>query len=349
MSPSVNHTDIISPSATNAIAILENKTQHRKPKTNQHEPHHKLGVISCAPEGMKMIYYNVAACILIIAASTEIVLSCPSECSCSTNSNGVNVNCKNRGLTAIPRNFPNSSYYIDLEDNQITTIQQGAFEALTALQRLYMRGNNLTFIKNDTFEHNINLQYLDLHNNQITTIQPGAFQNLAALLTLYLSGNNLTFVKYDTFEHNIKLEHLYLYNNQITTIQQRIFQNLSALLEISMGGNNLTFVKNNTFEHNNNLIYIDLDLVCDCNVPFWSWVKSQSFHEDFVTCLDRGNVKLSSLQESDFDNCTYDSCYPDYCSNGGSCSQNSYGDLVCSCVGGLTGTTCTGMDMVVIM
>ncbi|XP_052106638.1 slit homolog 1 protein-like isoform X7 [Mytilus californianus] len=267
---------------------------------------------------MKMMFYNVAACLLVIAVSNDRVLSCPSICYCSTDINGVNVNCGNRGLTVIPRNFTNDSYTISLS------------------------GNNLTFVKNDTFEHNINLKYLYLYNNQITTIQQGAFQNLLALQTLDLSGNNLTFVKNDTFEHNINLQHLYLYNNKITTIQQGTFQNLSGLLEISMSGNNLTFVKNDTFEHNINLKYLDLDLVCDCNVPFWSWVKSQSFYEDFVTCLDRDNVILSSLQESDFDNCTYKSCYPDYCSNGGSCSQNSYVDLVCSCVGGWTGTTCTG-------
>lgn len=47
-----------------------------------------------------------------------------------------------------------------------------------------------------------------------------------------------------------------------------------------------------------------LDLVCDCNVPFWFWLKSKLFYDENVICLDRENVKLSSLQESDFDNCT---------------------------------------------
>ena len=31
--------------------ILVHKTQHRKLKTKQHEPHEKLGLISGAPEG----------------------------------------------------------------------------------------------------------------------------------------------------------------------------------------------------------------------------------------------------------------------------------------------------------
>ncbi|XP_052106635.1 slit homolog 1 protein-like isoform X4 [Mytilus californianus] len=291
---------------------------------------------------MKMMFYNVAACLLVIAVSNDRVLSCPSICYCSTDINGVNVNCGNRGLTVIPRNFTNDSYTISLSGNNLTFVKNDTFEHNINLKYLYLYNNQITTIQQGAFQNLLALQTLYLYNNQITTIQQGAFQNLLALQTLDLSGNNLTFVKNDTFEHNINLQHLYLYNNKITTIQQGTFQNLSGLLEISMSGNNLTFVKNDTFEHNINLKYLDLDLVCDCNVPFWSWVKSQSFYEDFVTCLDRDNVILSSLQESDFDNCTYKSCYPDYCSNGGSCSQNSYVDLVCSCVGGWTGTTCTG-------
>ncbi|CAC5362288.1 unnamed protein product [Mytilus coruscus] len=84
-----------------------------------------------------------------------------------------------------------------------------------------------------------------------------------------------------------------------------------------------------------------LDLYCDCNIPFWSWLKSKSFISENVTCLDQ-DVQLSSLQASDFDNCTYNACqYTDYCLNGGSCSQDSSGDLTCSCVVEWTGTTCT--------
>ncbi|VDI01660.1 latrophilin 2, partial [Mytilus galloprovincialis] len=85
----------------------------------------------------------------------------------------------------------------------------------------------------------------------------------------------------------------------------------------------------------------ELDLFCDCNIPFWTWLKSKSLTSDSVFCLDR-NVQLSLLQASDFDNCTYNACqYTDYCSNGGSCSQDSSGDLSCSCAVEWTGATCT--------
>ncbi|CAG2235216.1 unnamed protein product [Mytilus edulis] len=38
------------------------------------------------------------------------------------------------------------------------------------------------------------------------------------------------------------------------------------------------------------------------------------------------------------------SCSDDFCYNGGSCSQNSYGDLECSCVGNWTGGTCADIS-----
>ncbi|CAG2211083.1 SLIT2 [Mytilus edulis] len=218
---------------------------------------------------MNMMHYNVAVALLVIAVSNDIVSSCPSNCYCTAYGYQDSVDCSYRGLTVVPRNYPNHSYSIIMNYNPISTIEEGSFQNMALLYRV------------------------DLDSNKITTIQQGAFTDLPRLQL------------------------------------------------ISLKENNLTFVKNDTFEHNNNLQELNLDLVCDCNVPFWSWLKSQSIYYDYVTCLDRDNVQLSSLQNSDFDNCTYVSCYPEYCSNGGSCSQNSYGDLVCSCVGGWIGTTCT--------
>ncbi|XP_052106643.1 slit homolog 1 protein-like isoform X2 [Mytilus californianus] len=315
---------------------------------------------------MKMMYYNVAACLLVIAVSNDMVLSCPSDCSCITNNNGVTVDCSSRGLTVIPRNFPNDSYRIEMNNNPFTTIEKGTFQNLTLLYSVLIFGSNLSTIETGAFITLPNLYIIDLEDNHITIIQPGAFKHLPAIYAIYLFSNQINAIQRGIFDNLQALIRLSLYNNQITalqrgmfgnlqalteldlrnnqitTIQQGAFQTLSALQTLDLLGNNLTFIKNDTFEHNTNLQYLYLDLVCDCNFPFWSWLKSKSLFNDVGTCVDRDNIKLSSLHESDFDNCTYVSCYPDYCSNGGSCSQNSYGDLVCSCVGGWIGTTCTG-------
>ncbi|XP_071173911.1 uncharacterized protein [Mytilus edulis] len=124
------------------------------------------------------------------------------------------------------------------------------------------------------------------------------------------------------------------------------FQNKTLSYNVGLSA----FAKKNTFSYNIDMISVDnlyLQSFCDCNVPFWSWLKSKAFTIDSVSCFDRDNVLLSSLQASDFDNCFYNSCHPDYCSNGGSCSQDSYGDLICSCVSSWRDALCTGLNMAV--
>ncbi|CAG2200242.1 unnamed protein product [Mytilus edulis] len=111
---------------------------------------------------------------------------------------------------------------------------------------------------------------------------------------------------------------------------------------INMVDDSISTIENGAFQNKTLSYYVYLQSFCDCNVPFWSWLKSKAFTIDSVSCFDRDNVLLSSLQASDFDNCFYNSCHPDYCSNGGSCSQDSYGDLICSCVSSWRDALCTG-------
>ncbi|XP_052103713.1 decorin-like [Mytilus californianus] len=101
------------------------------------------------------------------------VNGCPLVCSCTATT----VDCNNKNLATVPSEIPNSTPVLDLQNNHLTTIQQGAFSNLPAVTDLY------------------------LQNNQLTTIQQGAFQDLIALNTLSLNGNNLTFVREDTFEN----------------------------------------------------------------------------------------------------------------------------------------------------
>ena len=51
--------------------IIVHKKQHRKLKTEQHEPHQKLGVISDAPEGVADPAPHVAPVVLLILLETQ--------------------------------------------------------------------------------------------------------------------------------------------------------------------------------------------------------------------------------------------------------------------------------------
>ncbi|VDI14754.1 Hypothetical predicted protein [Mytilus galloprovincialis] len=76
--------------------------------------------------------------------------------------------------------------------------------------------------------------------------------------------------------------------------------------------------------------------------------KAQSYIDKFMNTPQSQRRNLSQHHtpptppENLHDRTTDNAChYTDYCSNGGSCSQDISGDLTCSCVGGWTGDICT--------
>ncbi|XP_071161759.1 reticulon-4 receptor-like 1 isoform X2 [Mytilus edulis] len=226
--------------------------------------------------------FRTAVGLIILAVSSYLVLSCPNSCLCITQYEGVIVHCNGTGLTDIPRNIPNDAYAIHMDKNPITIIENGTFQNVTSL-------------------YTLNLYWCN-----ISTIETNAFINLPNLQNLYLGNNSITYLHQATFKELSALIKLDLRNNRITTLQNGIFQDNQALQDLSLSGNNLTFVRNDTFEHNINLQFLFLDLVCDCNVAFWSWLKTletKRYLYGVIKCLDRNGIDLSSLQASDFDNC----------------------------------------------
>lgn len=55
---------------------------------------------------MEFLITIIVAVILLVG----VVTSCPSVCSCSENTNGLDVDCYNRGLDSIPTDLPNNTY-----------------------------------------------------------------------------------------------------------------------------------------------------------------------------------------------------------------------------------------------
>ena len=48
--------------------------------------------------------------IVVVILLVGVVSSCPSVCSCTDTSDGVNVDCSNKGLESIPTDLPNNTY-----------------------------------------------------------------------------------------------------------------------------------------------------------------------------------------------------------------------------------------------
>jgi hypothetical protein len=55
---------------------------------------------------MQILITAIVAVILLVS----VVSSCPSVCNCTSDSNGVDVDCSSRGLDSIPTDLPNNTY-----------------------------------------------------------------------------------------------------------------------------------------------------------------------------------------------------------------------------------------------
>ena len=115
---------------------------------------------------------------------------CPLECSCKRSFDVTKnyVNCSHRGLTSIPASLPPSTTHLDLQHNQLKSLQKN----LTSLTKL---------------------QYLSLADNQLEAVSPDEFSQLTKIEDLDLSTNRIANVHSRTFSAMFNLKHLYLHNN----------------------------------------------------------------------------------------------------------------------------------------
>uniref|UniRef100_A0A6I8RF58 Slit homolog 1 protein n=1 Tax=Xenopus tropicalis TaxID=8364 RepID=A0A6I8RF58_XENTR len=158
--------------------------------------------------------------------------SCPAMCTCS---NGI-VDCRGKGLTAIPANLPETMTEIRLELNGIKSVPPGAFSPYKKLRRI------------------------DLSNNQISEIAPDAFQGLRSLNSLegaaqisamygliLLNANKINCIRADTFQDLQNLSLLSLYDNKIQSLAKGTFAALRAIQTLHLAQN---------------------PFICDCNLKW---------------------------------------------------------------------------------
>ena len=78
---------------------------------------------------------------------------------------------------------------LNLGLSNITSLNPGDFEGLTALEVLFLNNNQLTDLPDTVFNGLTSLQQLDLSTNQFTMLRSGVFDGLMALQSLNLDNN----------------------------------------------------------------------------------------------------------------------------------------------------------------
>uniref|UniRef100_A0A8V1A8Y8 Fibromodulin n=1 Tax=Gallus gallus TaxID=9031 RepID=A0A8V1A8Y8_CHICK len=135
---------------------------------------------------------------------------CPQECDCPPNFSSA-MYCDTRNLRYLPF-VPTRMKYVYFQNNQITAIQEGAFDNATELE------------------------WLALHNNQISSEKMGkrVFAKLKNLERLYMNNNNLTKMPSPLPR---SLRELHLSYNQISKVPSNALEGLENLTALYLSHN----------------------------------------------------------------------------------------------------------------
>lgn len=171
---------------------------------------------------------------------------------------------------------------LNLENNEVDVVAEGAFSELKNLHALTLSHNSLIRIESYHFSGMYSLNQLLLDSNRIEYIHPDVFDNITNLQDLGLNGNflggvpdgigKLSFLKtLDLGKNRIEsvnnasfegLGHLYglrLVDNHIVNISRDAFSTLPSLQVLNLASNRIRFVEQSAFASNPTLKAIRLD------------------------------------------------------------------------------------------
>eukprot|EP00042_Codosiga_hollandica_P054192 m.727597 g.727597 ORF g.727597 m.727597 type:complete len:131 (+) comp58863_c0_seq21:1600-1992(+) len=90
--------------------------------------------------------------------------------------------------------------YLVLSDNRLTTVADGSFAGLSALDSLFLSSNDLQALTASTVAGLTGLGHLSLALIRPTLIDPRCFDSMTRLVVLYLNNNNLTALNSTLFD-----------------------------------------------------------------------------------------------------------------------------------------------------
>lgn len=261
-------------------------------------------------------------------SSSPATSICPDRCDCQHQQHLI---CTNRGLRMVPKlsarvseavrifslggNFiGNISAFdftrfsnllrLNLQYNQIQTIQPKALEKLSKLEELYLGHNLLSNIPAGTLQPLKKLTILYGNNNDIKKITPELFANLDNLVKLRLDGNSIEVLQDSVFKSLTGLHYLHLEYNKLQHIHRNAFSKLTNLRFLNLAHNKQSALRSAlTFSQLRaltTLLLSENEIQYVGNNVFQNLKKLSrlSLSNNRISRLDNGALKgLSSLRE----------------------------------------------------
>uniref|UniRef100_M4ANP0 Slit homolog 3 (Drosophila) n=1 Tax=Xiphophorus maculatus TaxID=8083 RepID=M4ANP0_XIPMA len=161
-------------------------------------------------------------------------LVCPERCRCE----GTVVDCSNLKLTRIPPHIPEHTTDLRLNDNEISVLEAaGTFRKLPNLKKINLSNNKLRDLREGAFDGSAGVLELLLTGNKLTALQGRMFRGLSGLKTLMLRSNQISCIDNGTFSGLSSVRLLSLYDNRISSIAPGAFATLHSLSTINLLSN----------------------------------------------------------------------------------------------------------------
>ncbi|XP_020734761.1 leucine-rich repeat-containing protein 70 [Odocoileus virginianus] len=193
--------------------------------------------------------FLLVTCYLVLLFHKEI-LGCSSVCQLCT---GRQINCRNLGLSSIPKNFPESTVFLYLTGNNISHINESELTGLHSLVALHLDNSSIVYVYPKAFVHLRHLYFLYLNNNFIKRLDPGIFEGLVNLRNLYLQSNQVSFVPRGVFHDLVSVQYLNLQRNRLTVLGSGTFVGMIALRILDLSNNKILRISDSGFQHLGNL------------------------------------------------------------------------------------------------
>ena len=242
-----------------------------------------------------------------------VVADCPYGCSSCRDGR---LQCPGARLRALPSPIPADTFYIDLTQNNINSLQK--IPDLPELQSFRMSLNELTVVKGGDFEGATSLMSLDLSMNSISKVYKHGFRGLENVETISLNGNKIREIG-QILRNTPALKTLRLGNNQIEAIEENNFEKNNMIKMLDLSNNKISSIHGNAFKNMDMLRYLILSNNPITSLPDLTFSSTMLSLADFSNCqlenvpltmppsltdFRLGNNHITSIKDDDFNNIT---------------------------------------------
>ncbi|XP_061582196.1 transforming growth factor beta activator LRRC32-like [Cololabis saira] len=211
----------------------------------------------------------------------------------------------NQNLFSVPRDLDARIRRLDLSNNVIRELPT---LTLPYLERLDLSNNRLDFISEGAFENLVRLEHLNFSRNELNTnlsINSKALQSLSRLKSLDISMNGLTNDAVELYlRKKSSLDQLKMTGNALIKLSRNLFRDSGGLRTIAVDDNMISEIDQGTFEPLSRLETLDLAKnnlahICDFKLHQLKYLNlSRNSLEFFVTHQDDQLYSLEILDLS---------------------------------------------------